>query len=584
MKKLLFINLFSFCFLLIASFAIAQSHSDPPYIQVVSAEKEITIDGELDETDWQRRFDYLIYGANSLPGDVSYTVTGGVLVDTGYVDTTTTIVMILRKGLDLYISLQSNDKYVCRRTSGWEGDGLFMKIKDGSGNPVEYKLYYNLAGADPEIHYEEPANYPGSGSGAGWKRPGTIVNSNAELDSGYTAEMVIHLDQLGYTDVYADVIVLINIFDPDSFEDNVLTGSYHKMWWGSEWGVTGDPNEWRTLRLADPPIVTAFATTQTITLDGQLNEDFWNGADSIVVQKGSTFSSGGYYMQWNNPNNQYTDQSRAVVKFSHNGNNLYIGVVSDDKSVCKWSPGWEADGLFLWMTNKGEIPIPSQRMEIKNMYFDATIGAHTTFELSTSVPTGAAEGASYEPVGTVTHTEVGGADVGYSLETVVHTEMFGYGANDTINLSVVIWDMDYSDSETFANTTDSADYAPNWWGTQWVDQNFEKYYLYRQVFMSAVTDVEDEISSIPGRFELLQNYPNPFNPSTTIGFNVPDQGNVSLIVYNILGIEVRTLVNEVMQPGFHTIRFDASDLASGIYFYELKMKNQIETKKMTFLK
>ncbi|MBU1298381.1 MAG: hypothetical protein KKB77_04455, partial [Bacteroidetes bacterium] len=95
-----------------------QSHKDPPFIQVVSAEKPLIIDGILNETDWARRFDYLVFGANALPGDVSYTVTDGILVDPGYTDTTTTLVKFLRYGLNLYISLQSNDKSVCRRTSG----------------------------------------------------------------------------------------------------------------------------------------------------------------------------------------------------------------------------------------------------------------------------------------------------------------------------------------------------------------------------------------------------------------------------------------------------------------------------------
>jgi len=100
--------------------SFAQTHSDPPYLKVVTAEKQITIDGILSETDWQKRYDYLVYGANALPGDVTYTVTGGILVDPGYTDTTITFVRFLHDGLKLYISLQSYDKSICRRTTAMD--------------------------------------------------------------------------------------------------------------------------------------------------------------------------------------------------------------------------------------------------------------------------------------------------------------------------------------------------------------------------------------------------------------------------------------------------------------------------------
>ena len=298
--------------------------------------------------------------------------------------------------MDLYISLQSDDQSVGKFGTSWEGDGLFMKIQDAAGTSVEYKLYFNLGGTDPDIAYEEPGLYPGSGSGAAYKMPGTIVNDTTAADSGYTAEMVIHLDQLGYTSETAEIPVLFNIFDPDGYIDNMdpygTVGAYYKEWWGSEWGP-----DMRILRLADPITKIAISTTESITLDGQLNESFWSGADQVIVGKGNSLSSGGYYQQWGDTLNEYDDQSQAVIKFVHNGTDLYIGVESNDASVCEWSPGWEADGLFLWMTYKDVIPGSGDRLEIKNMYFGNTVGAGAEFQLSANVPTGGAEGASYEP-------------------------------------------------------------------------------------------------------------------------------------------------------------------------------------------
>jgi len=85
-------------------------------------------------------------------------------------------------------------------------------------------------------------------------------------------------------------------------------------------------------------------------------------------------------------------------------------------------------------------------------------------------------------------------------------------------------------------------------------------------------------------FELLQNYPNPFNPSTSIPFQIEKAGLVELKVYNVMGREIATLVNQKMAAGFHTVHFDASNLPTGKYFYRLKVDGQLQTKQMTLMK
>jgi hypothetical protein len=99
----------------------------------------------------------------------------------------------------------------------------------------------------------------------------------------------------------------------------------------------------------------------------------------------------------------------------------------------------------------------------------------------------------------------------------------------------------------------------------------------------AITNSET-IEEIPTDFSLLQNYPNPFNPSTKIEFKIPTAGLVILKVYDILGREVKTLLNEEMQPGNYTIDFDASALSSGLYFYSLQTGEFSITKKMILLR
>lgn len=99
-----------------------------------------------------------------------------------------------------------------------------------------------------------------------------------------------------------------------------------------------------------------------------------------------------------------------------------------------------------------------------------------------------------------------------------------------------------------------------------------------------VTDVADE-HKVPVEYSLSQNYPNPFNPSTTISFSVPQESLVSLRVFDILGREVALLANsERVAAGTYNYSFDASGLASGTYFYQLKTNNTVETRKMLLVK
>lgn len=96
--------------------------------------------------------------------------------------------------------------------------------------------------------------------------------------------------------------------------------------------------------------------------------------------------------------------------------------------------------------------------------------------------------------------------------------------------------------------------------------------------------VDDRITEAPNSFKLEQNYPNPFNPSTNINFTLPTASDVTLTVYNVLGQRVATLVNGRMNSGAHGVRFDASNLASGIYFYRLQTNNFVQQRSMTLIK
>ena len=114
-------------------------------------------------------------------------------------------------------------------------------------------------------------------------------------------------------------------------------------------------------------------------------------------------------------------------------------------------------------------------------------------------------------------------------------------------------------------------------------------YLYRlkQIDFDGTFDYSNEVEiivNVPEKFELSQNYPNPFNPSTKIKYQIADSNPVSLKIYDVLGNEVASLVNEVQPTGNYEVTFDASLLSSGTYFYKLQTGDFVEVKKMILLK
>jgi hypothetical protein len=99
-----------------------------------------------------------------------------------------------------------------------------------------------------------------------------------------------------------------------------------------------------------------------------------------------------------------------------------------------------------------------------------------------------------------------------------------------------------------------------------------------------LTGVENISSEVPSSYSLGQNYPNPFNPITNFKFSIKNSGDVKLVVYDVMGREVQTLVNERLQPGVYETSFDGSMLNSGVYFYKLMTDGFTETKRMVLLK
>jgi hypothetical protein len=122
-------------------------------------------------------------------------------------------------------------------------------------------------------------------------------------------------------------------------------------------------------------------------------------------------------------------------------------------------------------------------------------------------------------------------------------------------------------------TSATTGYAVGWYGT-----------ILKTTTGGSTTSVEQFSYERPEGFQLFQNYPNPFNPSTRIKFEVPSSKVVTLNVYDVLGREVATLVNEELNAGSYETTFDAKKLASGVYFCRLKAGGFVQTRKMLLVR
>ena len=116
-----------------------------------------------------------------------------------------------------------------------------------------------------------------------------------------------------------------------------------------------------------------------------------------------------------------------------------------------------------------------------------------------------------------------------------------------------------------------------WDGSTWV--NSQKILL-SYLIIVGVEQLTDGIDA----YSLSNNYPNPFNPSTTISYSVPELSFVTIIVYDVLGKEITTLVNSEKPVGSYEVEFNAIALPSGVYFYRLQAGSFVETKKMVLMK
>jgi hypothetical protein len=161
----------------------------------------------------------------------------------------------------------------------------------------------------------------------------------------------------------------------------------------------------------------------------------------------------------------------------------------------------------------------------------------------------------------------------FRIEISIADQKYSWFSGGNFDTSKIYWAVAYN--HVYQATRDSS---------YWVDG---KYFLCDlatgAVILVQPTRVK-EGTTVPEQFSLYQNYPNPFNPTTNIKFSIPSSNFTSLKIFDMLGKEIAVLVSEKKDAGEYTVPFNAARMPSGIYFYQLRSGNFVETKKMILMK
>lgn len=573
----------------------------------------MVLDGNFNEVAWSK--------AESLK--VTYGVPGP-MPSSGYApefqvqsitDSTHATVKFLVEGDYLWLAFWIPDSSVGGNSEWARWDAILMSVKDKTtARPAlagEYFYTWWLAGlpnttpvvgAPPRFvgkfgNFNDTTRTPEQVEA--WDaRTVVLGTSNDGLrDQGWRVEMKVKLSVVGY-DVSlpeGEVVALnFSIWDCDYlFEGDVTKISTTRTHWQAPWGNANLFNVGRVMIRPDVDINTvnlpftepdvriySGSGLPDPIIDGILNDEVWSKAYSFNIAWGDTlvrnsypgvgkFMSGEFQPELNgNPRPPVLDPSFGNIKFIHKDNFLYVAASINDQVIQGTEVFDKCDGIGIHILQKNAFNGDSfNEVRLLRLSFNQA-GVIAPYDYLTSmVDSGYAQfGSSLKGSSTVNNNN--DIDEGFNLELKFDLTKLGYpnGLGDgTVFLGAILYDGDSFD-DTLAN------YGTRTW---WFREHAGGPTLaWTYLDPTPATSVEEENGTIPQSIVIYGNYPNPFNPSTVIKYSIPAAGEVSIKVFNLLGEVVQSAILPSL-AGINHYNFDAGNLTSGIYLYQIRFKNSL---------
>ena len=579
----------------------------------------ITTDGVLDEPAWAKAESVTVWYAkeNGIPGS-GWKEEAGKLAR----DSTRATIKFLVNGNQLYVAFICPDSSVGGSYEFNRFDGLLMSIKDHTdpaapAPPSEY--FYSWWFPEDTLHGKDPGRLPcfkdqkWGDDGLCGTRTATqmqawngatkvhgLSSSDAVPDTGYTVELRFDLGMIGYdvTKPEGDIVEWnVSIYDADWYWPfNAARFSGNRAWIQSPWGNAAWYNE---LRIYSKPSVTinSGAAPQidpdveipnagsfpSPAIDGALNEAIWNHITPLHLRYKSGLARNeqpfvgkwryGWYQNfiYGDTTGGIRDTADAYVRTFFKDDTLFLGFDVNDGVVEYASLFDRWDGFIITLTDR------LKRYTDHNLYtwrmsFQVGPGGNAVAQdqmLYMRDTLQAARLALTLKPGTTVDTLGQQVDQGYQAEVAIDLTKLGYphGLGD----GWLFLGLDLMDGDSFTPFTDSYG-TRTWWYRQYENECCPAWgYLSPNRFVPTAV-----LPGAPGvKFALIGNSPNPFHDLTRIQYVLPEQGVVTLEVFDISGRLVTKRMLGLQQPGTREVAVTRTGLGTGIYLYRLKLQDAL---------
>lgn len=277
---------------------------------------------------------------------------------------------------------------------------------------------------------------------------------------------------------------------------------------------------------------------------------------------------------------QVLDSGKAYVKMFFKGDTLYIGVDIYDQVVTSRPDYDKWDGIRITIEDREKIN-QDNALECRDLVLrlDSTGKALPEGYLKYLVDSLGAAKVGVKLKGSTTVNNPNDVDQGWTAEIAVDLTKLGYppGRGD----GVLFFGATLFDYDEFTNPNDNYG-TRTWFFREMPTFSAGPAWGYMDPNIDVPTQVPDDVTVTPTEFKLLGNYPNPFNPETNIMFTLPSRGKISVKVYDVLGRLISDVEVGEYGPGYHEYKFRAENISSGIYFYQLELKDTSGSKKTSY--